>query len=420
MIQSTSSSFDDDNCKNHQTIRLRKSFFEKIRSQLARFDAYPKTLEDFRIKTFGGATVTIISIVLIFIMFLLELHYYLTPYVQEELMVDLSGGKKLKISFDIVFPHIICSHLSLDATDVSGEQHINIDHNIFKRKLNENGDPIELPQKDNTIITKKSSKKISNKNAFDNSTTVASLSADRCESCYGVEPSIKRCCNTCQDVREAYNAKGWILDPSTVEQCKREGITSNYPKEGCQIFGSLEVNKIAGNFHIALGQSFQKHHAHVHDINLGDLISMNTSHRINHLSFGQKIDKIVNQLDGTWFTSNEGHGLATFQYYVKIIPTIYENLRDEKIETNQFAVTRYKKEFGSTFEAITDSQLPGVFFIYEFGPMLVKYSERWRSTLHFLTSVCAITGGILTGIIDSFIYHSHRVLKAKIQLGKLG
>lgn len=56
MIQSTSSSFDDDNCKNHQTIRLRKSFFEKIRSQLARFDAYPKTLEDFRIKTFGGAT----------------------------------------------------------------------------------------------------------------------------------------------------------------------------------------------------------------------------------------------------------------------------------------------------------------------------------------------------------------------------
>lgn len=42
------------------------------------------------------------------------------------------------------------------------------------------------------IITKKSSKKISNKNAFDNSTTVASLSADRCESCYGVEPSIKR------------------------------------------------------------------------------------------------------------------------------------------------------------------------------------------------------------------------------------
>lgn len=33
---------------------------------------------------------------------------------------------------------------------------------------------------------------------------------------------------------------------------------------------------------------------------------MNTSHRINHLSFGQKIDKIVNQLDEIWFISEEG------------------------------------------------------------------------------------------------------------------
>lgn len=34
------------------------------------------------------------------------------------------------------------------------------------------------------------------------------------------------------------------------------------PKEGCQIFGNVEVNKIAGNFHIALGQSFEKNHVH--------------------------------------------------------------------------------------------------------------------------------------------------------------
>lgn len=33
-----------------------EKFLEKIRNHLAKFDAYPKTLEDFRIKTFGGAT----------------------------------------------------------------------------------------------------------------------------------------------------------------------------------------------------------------------------------------------------------------------------------------------------------------------------------------------------------------------------
>ncbi|KAH9510826.1 Endoplasmic reticulum-Golgi intermediate compartment protein 3 [Dermatophagoides farinae] len=397
-----------------------KPLFEKIRESLVNLDAYPKTLEDFRIKTFGGATVTIISIVLIIILFMLELHHYLTPYVQEELLVDLSNGKKLKINFDMTFPSC---HLSLDATDVSGEQHINIRHDLFKRRLNEHGDPIELPQKDNTIVTKKSSKKISsNQNGLDDAIVTTTLDPNRCESCYGVEATIKKCCNTCQDVREAYNAKGWVFDPAHVEQCKREGIISinNSSKEGCQLFGSIEVNKIAGNFHIALGQSFEKHHVHVHDINLGELISMNTSHRINHLSFGQKVHTIENQLDGVWFVSEQGHGLATFQYYIKIIPTIYQDLKNQQIETNQFAVTRFKKEYGSTLDAITDARLPGVFFIYEFGPMLIKYSEQHRSTLHFLTSLCAIIGGILTGIIDSFIYHSHRALRAKIQLGKLG
>lgn len=33
-----------------------KPLFEKIRESVVKLDAYPKTLEDFRIKTFGGAT----------------------------------------------------------------------------------------------------------------------------------------------------------------------------------------------------------------------------------------------------------------------------------------------------------------------------------------------------------------------------
>lgn len=88
----------------------------------------------------------------------------------EELMIDISSGQKLRISFDITFPHVGCSRkhhwmmahddyliilsfspdLSLDATDISGEQHINIAHNIFKRRLDELGSFIEQPKKDNS------------------------------------------------------------------------------------------------------------------------------------------------------------------------------------------------------------------------------------------------------------------------------
>jgi hypothetical protein len=38
--------------------------------------------------------------------------------------------------------------LSIDAIDVSGEQHINIEHNIYKRRLNLKGEPIEKPEKE--------------------------------------------------------------------------------------------------------------------------------------------------------------------------------------------------------------------------------------------------------------------------------
>jgi len=42
--------------------------------------------------------------------------------------------------------------------------------------------------------------------------------------------------------------------------------------EGCRLYGHVQVNKVAGNIHIAPGKSFQQHHMHVHDINaLGNI-----------------------------------------------------------------------------------------------------------------------------------------------------
>lgn len=41
--------------------------------------------------------------------------------------------------------------LSLDAMDTTGEQHLQIEHNIFKRRLDLDGKPIEDPQKTGTL-----------------------------------------------------------------------------------------------------------------------------------------------------------------------------------------------------------------------------------------------------------------------------
>lgn len=45
--------------------------------------------------------------------------------------------------------------LALDAMDTSGEQHLEIDHNIYKRRLDLDGKPIEEPKKENITLKTK-------------------------------------------------------------------------------------------------------------------------------------------------------------------------------------------------------------------------------------------------------------------------
>ncbi len=59
------------------------------------------------------------------------------------------------------------------------------------------------------------------------------------------------------------------------------------------------------------------------------------------------------------------------------------------------------------------SGLPGVFFNYEISPILIVHTETHQSFAHFLTSTCAIVGGVLTvaSLVDSILFATGRVLK---------
>jgi hypothetical protein len=117
-----------------------------------------------------------------------------------------------------------------------------------------------------------------------------------CGSCYGANALREDgCCNTCQEVREAYVKMGWgMVNVKEIDQCIREGWLERLEKqsnEGCNIHGHLMVNKVRGNFHIAPGDAFQTNTMHVHDLKeftegAPDGHKFDLSHQIHKLKFG--------------------------------------------------------------------------------------------------------------------------------------
>ncbi|XP_041976011.1 endoplasmic reticulum-Golgi intermediate compartment protein 3 isoform X2 [Aricia agestis] len=330
-------------------------------------DAYAKTLEDFRIKTAVGGFITVIGAIIMGCLIMSEIFTYMQPNVSEELFVDTSRGHKLRINFDIIVPRISCDYFVLDAMDSSGEQHLQIEHNIQKRRLSLDGVPIEEPKKTEILSS---------------STVKQNTSEERnkitCGSCYGAALNESQCCNTCEDVKEAYRLRRWALpDLSTIEQCKNDESLekSNLAlKEGCQIFGYMEVNRVGGSFHLAPGKSYTSNHVHVHDVQPFSSSVFNTTHIIKHLSFGTDIKSgNTAPLDGVVGLAKEG--AVMFQYYLKIVPTMYVNLDKTVLYTNQFSVTRHIKAVSNIN---MESGMPGAFFNYELSPLMIKYTEKER------------------------------------------
>jgi hypothetical protein len=173
--------------------------------QLKHFDAYAKTLDDFRIRTTSGGLVTIISTLTIFFLFFLQLQYYLTTDIVQVLFVDTSRQAKMNITIDIRYPILPCSYLTVDAMDVSGETQTDIVHNLFKTRLGLDGKVLE------TGVVKVSLQPLPKMN----DTKVAETTTEAgCESCYGAESTVHKCCPTCDDVKVAYRDKKWSFDAS--------------------------------------------------------------------------------------------------------------------------------------------------------------------------------------------------------------
>lgn len=178
-------------------------------------------------------------------------------------------------------------------------------------------------------------------------------------------------------------------------------------KEGCRITGNIIANKVAGNFHILLGSSLHATSRHIHQFMIKDLLLFNASHTIHQLRFGDWFPNIKNPLEGVTQTVTEGTG--HFQYFLKVVPTIYQYASGSHIDTNQYSVTNQTHHITQlpTNGMIEMNKIPGVVFIYEISPFMVQIMESRTTWLRFITSLCAMIGGVWTimSIIDACWHH---------------
>lgn len=331
---------------------------------LRNFDAFPRAEDHLLQKTSSGAVVSIIGLSIMATLFIHELKYYLTTYTVHQMSVDLKRGETLPIHINMTFPALPCEVLSVDAIDLSGKHEVDLDTNIWKLHVDSEGRILGTSDYLTDLVEK------------EHSTQEHDGGKDHPE-----DSSQKKH----EHLSFGSDAQKMIKN---MKQAMEKG-------QGCRIFGVLDVQRVAGNFHLS-----------VHGLNIlvaqqifGGPGKVNVSHVIHDLSFGPKYPGIQNPLDGNTRILHDAIG--TFKYYIKVVPTEYRYLNKDIVPTNQFSVSEY-------FVPLKDAERswPAVYFLYDLSPITVTIKEERRSFLHFITRLCAVLGGTfaLTGMLDRWMF----------------
>lgn len=291
---------------------------------------------------------------------------------------------------------------------------------------------------------------------FIESMTVDNLPAERLKMNFDISFHNLRCSECVLDVMDvsgehiedvSTGLRRQRLDPSGVPIGPPSSIpilsTQDQAQEGCRLFGYVEVKKVAGNLHLAVGGSthHEKNEKHVHKFKLRQMKAFNASHTIhsfhfgNYLSLGHKVSlpeeylellpppkdffepssgKVVNVQSSRLinFSNRTPDAIAHYQYFFKAVPTTYYEASDDKEHhTYQYAVTSRTVTIDPSHPTQAEG-LPGVFFIYDFSPFRMNIYEEKKRLTGLLTSICAIIGGafFLVGFFDSAVYYIQKSL----------
>ena len=353
---------------------------------LRKFDVFPKLDNEFRVGTTTGGFLTILSLLTVIILSISEIVTFLHPETRQRLAVDMrkptgadgitidqDAQPKLDITLNITFPSSPCYLLHLDVIDPLSQLSMpleNINHKF--NRLN----------KDGKIIGE-----------F-NPLTLLDSKPVKCGSCYKANSTKKLCCNTCKELFDTYEDE--VMKPPRLikaEQCKEVyERTLTMDGEGCSIFAEFTALRVASEFHVAPGYSWNRDGWHIHDIKLFNktFADVNLTHTIHEMRFSKK--KGYYPLDGTNYVQNKK--LPTRTVYIASI-----------LEDN-FSSTYYNIDKPKDFPS-------GIYFQYDVSPITAQsYIDREPFT-HLLTRLLTVIGATLGlfRFIDTITYKTKKSIR---------
>ncbi|KAI1389744.1 DUF1692-domain-containing protein [Hypoxylon trugodes] len=335
------------NEKSHYDDEPEPSSFVKA------FDAFPKSKPQYVTRTSGGGKWTVVMSVVSFILLWSELARWWRGEETHTFAVEKGVGHSMQINLDIVVK-MKCKDLHVNVQDAAG------DRILAASRL----------QEDATSWGQWVDAKGVHRLGRDSQGRILT-GAGWHEEGFGEEHVHDIIAMGRKKARWGKTPRLWGAEP-----------------DSCRIYGSLDLNKVQGDFHItARGHGYAEMGTHL------DHGAFNFSHVISELSFGPYYPSLVNPLDRT-INFADAH-FYKFQYFMSVVPTIYSVQRgsssasaDRTIFTNQYAVTEQSKEVNERF-------VPGLFFKYDIEPIMLHVEERRDGLLSFAVKVVNILSGVL-------------------------
>jgi len=391
---------------------------DSLSDRLRRLDAHSSVESEFRVYTFQGAIVSILTVALVVYLTLQEAFFNFQFTKTDSVHVNATNPAGLEMEFDLTLVDVPCSQLSIDANDPTGQLqslHLDQTHHIWKhRVLWKNGKKTLLGKKEKleqgstllSLDTEYFLEQFNHRPTYADTDTDAQTNAQNgtnaqteqkkdpdCGDCYGAGEE-GECCHTCDDVLRAFIGKERLFRYEDIPQCESvliEKYTNLHKDEGCNVHGKVALSTGGGNLHLAPSRNDLQN----------KMMSAGTA--AGSSIFDMIFGTFVYQLDGQTRRIEDTYGM--YQYYFQVVPTTYHFLNGTTIQTNQYSVTEHLRhvDFGSM------RGLPGVFFIYEVSPLHVKITESYRKGwIAFFTSVCAIVGGVVTlmGMVDQYLFRT--------------